>query len=47
MELIIGIAVFIGIILVLRLIGAWMLRINDVINVQKEILHELKKISNK
>ena len=35
------------IILVLRLIGAWMFRINNVINLQKEILQELKKINSK
>ena len=35
------------IILVLRLIGAWMFRINNVINLQKEILQELKKINLK
>jgi hypothetical protein len=31
------------IILILRWIGAWMFRINDIINLQKEILEELKK----
>jgi len=35
------------IILILRWIGAWMLRITDVINLQKEILEELKKINSK
>lgn len=32
-------------ILVTRWVGAWMLRINDVIRLQKEILEELKKIN--
>jgi len=32
-------------IFILRLVGAWMFRINDVINLQKEILAELKKNS--
>jgi hypothetical protein len=30
-------------IIVIRLFGAWMLRINEVINLQREILEELKK----
>jgi Na+-transporting methylmalonyl-CoA/oxaloacetate decarboxylase gamma subunit len=30
-------------VLVMRWIGAWMLRIDEVINIQKEILQELKK----
>ena len=47
MEALIGIAIFIGIVLILRLIGSWMLRINEVINLQKDILHELKKLSSK
>ncbi|WP_346861504.1 hypothetical protein [uncultured Draconibacterium sp.] len=34
-------------ILILRWLGAWMLRITDVINLQKEILDELKKINSK
>ncbi|HYQ57982.1 MAG TPA: hypothetical protein VEP89_11630 [Draconibacterium sp.] len=34
-------------ILILRWVGAWMLRITDVINLQKEILEELKKINAK
>jgi len=34
-------------IVLLRLLGAWMFRINDVIKHQKEILHELKKINSK
>jgi len=46
----ISLIVFIGIIIVLilvtRLFGAWMLRINDVIFYQKKILEELKNINN-
>lgn len=34
-------------ILILRWIGAWMFRINDVIKLQKEILDELKRIKLK
>ena len=35
------------VIFVIRWLGAWMLRINDVINLQKEILEELKKLNAK
>ena len=34
-------------IVILRLIGAWIFRINEVIKLQKEILDELKKINTK
>lgn len=47
MEAIVAIVIFVGIVLILRLIGSWMLRINDVISLQKEILQELKNISSK
>ncbi len=43
MDAILGIAIIIGAIFLLRAIGAWMLRIDEVIKVQKEILEELKK----
>ena len=43
MGLIIGIVVFVIIILIMRAIGAWMLRIDEVITNQKAILAELKK----
>ena len=46
MEAIIGIVVFFVVIIILRLLGAWMLRINDVIDVQKDILKELRKMNN-
>lgn len=45
MEALIGIAIFIGAVLVFRLIGSWMLRINDVIKLQKDILQELKNMN--
>ncbi|AHW61659.1 hypothetical protein SAMN05444285_12556 [Draconibacterium orientale] len=35
------------VIFVLRWLGAWILRITDVINLQKEILEELKKLNTK
>jgi hypothetical protein len=34
-------------IFLIRWLGAWMLRINDVIQLQKEILEELKKMNIK
>jgi len=43
MGLIIGLVVFVIIILIMRAIGAWMLRIDEVISNQKAILAELKK----
>jgi hypothetical protein len=43
MEALLGIAILIGAILLLRAIGAWMLRIDEVIKHLKEILEELKK----
>jgi len=38
-----GILIFVAAIFLLRAIGAWMLRIDEVIKVQKDILEELKK----
>ena len=43
MELIIGLVLFVFFILMIRLFGAWMLRIDEVIKYQKEILVELRK----
>lgn len=43
MELIIGIIILVAIILIIRLSGAWMLRIDEIIRYQKEILAEIKK----
>lgn len=46
MAEILGLALFIGAIVVLRIFGAWMFRINDVIKLQKEILTELKQLNS-
>ena len=43
MSLIFMIIVFIVIILIMRAVGAWMLRIDEVISNQKVIIQELKK----
>lgn len=43
MEAIIGIVIIVAIIFLTRLFGAWMLRIDEVIKYQKEILTELKR----
>lgn len=37
------IAIIIVAVLIMRWLGAWMLRIDEVINIQSEILKELKK----
>ena len=37
-----GVSLFLGMIFLLRWIGAWMLRIDKVINVLEDILTELK-----
>jgi uncharacterized membrane protein YbhN (UPF0104 family) len=42
-SLIVGIIVLVGIILIFRAVGAWMLRIDEVIANQKIIIRELKK----
>ncbi len=36
-------AIIVGVIFLMRWIGAWMLRIDEVINLQKDILKELQK----
>ena len=46
-SFIIGLGIFIGIILIMRLIGAWMLRINDVVNELEKVNRKLTKIENK
>jgi len=43
MELIVAIVVIIAVILIIRLFGAWMLRIDEVIKYQKQILDELRR----
>ena len=45
--LVIIVLIPISFILIMRLLGAWMLRINDVIHYQKEILNELKTLNSK
>lgn len=45
MEVLIGIILLIAIILIIRLFGAWMLRIDEIIKLQKEMLVEMKKRS--
>jgi len=42
MELIVGLIVIVVIVFIIRQFGAWMLRIDEVIDIQKEILKELK-----
>ena len=43
-----GILIFcIVFLLIMRLFGSWMLRIDDVIHYQKEILKELKTLNSK
>ena len=39
-----GLSLLVIIILITRLLGAWMLRINDVIKIQKDTLNELYKV---
>ena len=45
MEVIVGLIIIVVIVFLIRAFGAWMLRIDEVIDVQKEILKELKKHS--
>jgi len=47
MGFILGVLFFLGFVLIMRLLGSWMLRINDVIHYQKEIVEELKKLNSK
>ena len=47
MEALVIVALIVGTILVLWLLGAWMLRINEIVNLQKDILQELKKLNDK
>ena len=41
-TILLGIAVIIGTILIIRLLGAWMLRVNEVITLLREILNTLR-----
>jgi hypothetical protein len=43
MEVLIGIILLIVFIFIIRLFGAWMLRIDEIIKLQKEMLVEMKK----
>jgi hypothetical protein len=45
MVVLIGIILLIVFILIIRLFGAWMLRIDEIIKLQKEMLLEMKKYS--
>jgi hypothetical protein len=45
MVVLIGIILLIVFILIIRLFGAWMLRIGEIIKLQKEMLLEMKKHS--
>lgn len=45
MEVIIGLILIVVVVFVIRAFGAWMLRIDEVIDIQKEILKEIKKYS--
>lgn len=46
MEVIIGLVLVVAFVFLIRAFGAWMLRIDDVIYYQKEILKELKSHKN-
>jgi hypothetical protein len=43
MEIILVVALIVGIILIVRLFGAWMLRINEIISLLQEINDRLKQ----
>jgi hypothetical protein len=45
MEVLIVIILLIAFILIIRLFGAWMLRIDEIIKLQKEMLVEMRKHS--
>lgn len=47
MEVIIGLVIVVSFVFLMRAFGAWMLRIDDVIYYQKEILKELKNNNSK
>jgi hypothetical protein len=46
MYVILFIVALAGLILLFRLLGAWMLRINDIISIQREMLQELRRLNN-
>ena len=43
-QIALSIALMLILVLIIRLLGAWMMRINDVIRLQKETVSELKKL---
>tara|TARA_R110002124_G_scaffold103012_1_gene251528 strand:- start:476 stop:664 length:189 start_codon:yes stop_codon:yes gene_type:complete len=45
MEVIVGLIIVVGIVFVIRAFGAWMLRIDDVIELQREQTKLLRNIS--
>lgn len=47
MEFIVGLVLVVAFVFLIRAFGAWMLRIDDVIFYQKEILKELKSQNEK
>lgn len=47
MEIIVILIIIVAVVFVIRLFGAWMLRIDEVITNQKAILVELKKSNSK
>lgn len=44
MEIILGIGFALLGILIIRILGAWMHRINEIINLQKEMLEEIRRL---
>lgn len=45
MELLLPLILLVIMIIFLRLFGGWILRINDVIHLQKDMLNELKNLN--
>ena len=43
-PIILTILIIIAVIIIIRFFGEWMLRINEIITLQKEMLDEIKKI---
>jgi hypothetical protein len=44
-SLLIGLVIIVSVIFLMRLLGAWMLRINEIIKLQEKTLEELKKLN--
>lgn len=47
MDIIVGIVIIVLFVFIMRSFGAWMLRIDEVIDIQKEILKEIKSRNQK